>query len=59
MTPKDLIDRYETIGVAASSLGYSWQTVRNWQIHKRIPPRAQIVIESITGGKLKADKNVR
>lgn len=41
---------------AARRLGFTLQTFRNWRKHG-IPARAQIVIESLTEGKLKADGN--
>ena len=37
-----------------AAIGYTAMTVYTWQKAGAIPPRAQLVIEAITGGKLKA-----
>lgn len=58
MTPTQVVKHYGSITNAARELGFEYETVRGWAKGEppRIPPRTQIVIESITGGKLKADK---
>lgn len=40
----------------ASHIGYTSQAVNGWKLQNRIPHCAQVVIENITGGKLKATK---
>jgi hypothetical protein len=37
-------------------IGYTSQAVYTWRNNGVIPARAQIIIEAISGGKLKADK---
>ena len=54
MTPKQLIKKYETPLNAAHALGYTVQAVQVWIKKNRIPPRAQVLIEAMTGGDLKA-----
>ena len=57
MTPKDVIKHYDgSIPFAAYNLGFSDQAVRHWLAKKRIPFKTQLLIESLTGGKLKANK---
>lgn len=57
MTLKQLLDHYggSTIA-AAAALGYTEQAIRYWQEQKKIPYRAQRLIESVTAGKLVARK---
>ena len=37
-------------------IGYTSQAIYTWRNNNVIPHRAQLIIESISGGKLKADK---
>lgn len=57
MTLKQLLDYYGgSTTVAAAALGYTEQAIRYWQEKKKIPYRAQRLIETVTGGKLVARK---
>lgn len=39
-----------------AAIGYTAMTIYAWKNAGAIPKRAQLVIEAITGGKLKAEK---
>ncbi len=41
---------------AAYNLGFTDAALRKWKAKGTIPHRTQVLIESITAGKLKADK---
>lgn len=40
----------------ASHIGYTSQAVNGWKLKNRIPHCAQVAIENMAGGKLKASK---
>jgi hypothetical protein len=44
---------------AAYNLGFTDAALRKWKAKGAIPHRTQVLIESITAGKLKADKKVK
>ena len=56
MNTDQLIRHYKNEAEAAYRLGYHVNTVKIWIKDKRIPPKAQKLIEYFTAGKLKADK---
>jgi len=57
MTPEQVIKHYDNnLQFAAYNLGFTDAAIRKWKINGVIPHRTQRLIESITGGKLKADK---
>lgn len=57
MTPKQLIEHYGGSNLAAAlDLGYTEPAIRNWVVAKKIPYRAQQLIEAKTSGKLIARK---
>jgi len=59
MTPQQVLKHYDSSTTFAGyNLGYSEAAVKKWLAEDRIPHRTQVLIESITGGKLKADKKV-
>ena len=41
---------------AAYNLGFTDAALRKWKANGLIPHRTQVLIESLTGGKLRADK---
>ena len=55
----DLIKLYKSPVNAASALGVSRQVLHNWKIRRAIPAMRQYQIESLSRGKLKADRNDR
>lgn len=57
MTLKQLLDHYGGSNLAiALAIGYTEPAVRHWIKNKRIPYKAQRVIEAASGGKLIARK---
>ena len=57
MTPQEVIKHFDnSIPFVAYNLGYSEAAVRKWVTEKKVARRAQILIEALTRGKLKADK---
>lgn len=56
MTIKQLLNYYGSRREAAYRLGYSEAGVRKWEQENRIPPKAQALVERMSGGVLKADK---
>jgi len=55
MTFKDILKHFGTVDRASMSLHYTRMAIYNWQ-KRGIPYRTQIVIQAVTGGKLKAEK---
>lgn len=55
MTPKQIISHYKTPTAFQKATGYTMQSLRNWKKANAVPRRAQIVIESISCGALKAN----
>ncbi len=57
MTPKQLIEYYGGSNLAvAHAIGYTEPAIRHWINKKKIPYKAQRLIESVTNGKLVARK---
>lgn len=57
MTPAEVIKHYDgNLQFTAYNLGFTDAAIRKWKKKKKIPHRTQQLIESITGGKLKADR---
>ena len=57
MTPKQLLDHFGGSSLAAAAwLGYSEPAIRYWIKEKKIPYKAQRLIEAATSGKLIARK---
>lgn len=57
MTVDQVIKHYDgNMQFAAYNLGFTDAAIRKWKSENRIPHRTQQLIESLTGGKLKADK---
>lgn len=55
MTPKQLLEHYNgKHRDAAYHIGYSAAAIYDWIKRRKIPFRAQLAIETATGGKLKA-----
>lgn len=52
MTLKQLLDHFGDKRTAAFNIGYSEQAVDYWIKEKRIPFKAQRLIQAITNGKL-------
>ena len=60
MTPEQVIKHFDnSTTFAAYNLGYSEAAVKKWVKRGSVPKRAQDLIESTTGGKLKATKMQR
>ncbi len=55
MRYSDLIKHYGTVAEAAKKLGFTRAAIYYWR-NNTIPKRTQGLIESLTGGKLKAGK---
>ena len=57
MTPDQVIKHYDgNLQFTAYNLGFTDAAIRKWKVNGVIPHRTQLLIESLTGGKLKADK---
>lgn len=57
MTAQQVLKHYDnSTTFAGYNLGFSEAAVKKWVAEDRIPYRTQVLIESITGGKLKADR---
>jgi len=57
MTPKQLLEYYGGSNLAvAHAIGYTEPAIRHWINKKKIPYKAQRLIESVTNGKLVARK---
>lgn len=57
MTPEQVVKHYDgSIPFAAYNLKYSEAAVRGWVRNGVVPPKAQQLIEALTGGKLKETK---
>ena len=57
MTPKQLMDYYKGNRLAiAFAIGYTEPAIRHWENNGVIPYRAQLLVQSVTGGKLVARK---
>lgn len=56
MTADQIIKYYGGELQAAAAIGKSHQTIKNWLSGGRIPHNTQQFIQSVTLGKLKADK---
>lgn len=56
MTPQEVLDHYKTRIKAASDIGVTEQTIKNWIANNKVPQIAQLAIQTLTKGKLKADK---
>ena len=57
MNPQQVLKHYDnSTTFAAYNLGFSEPAVKKWVAENRIQRRTQVLIESLTGGKLKADK---
>jgi DNA-binding XRE family transcriptional regulator len=56
MTYKQVLDYYGTKEKAAAEIGVSVQTVINWEKSGNIPRITKLAIQTLTKGKLKAEK---
>lgn len=57
MTLKQLLDYYDGNNLAiALAIGYTEPAIRHWIKNKKIPYKAQQIIEAVTDGKLVARK---
>lgn len=56
MTPDDLLQFFGSPREAAAELGYTVQAINGWRRNGIIPTRAQQAIQTMTRGKLKAEK---
>ena len=57
MKPEQIVKHYDnSVLFAAYNIGYSEASVRGWLKSGVVPQKAQALIESLTGGKLRADK---
>jgi hypothetical protein len=57
MTPSQLVKHYDnSVLFTAYNLGYSEASVRGWVKIGTVPAKVQTLVESLTGGKLKAAK---
>lgn len=54
MKPKDLLKKYGTQRAIAIAFGYRPATISIWCKNKRIPYRAQLLIQAATDGGFKA-----
>ena len=55
MTPKQVVEFFETQRKAAKALGVTQQAVARWVSSGEVPSIRQYQIEKITNGKLKVD----
>lgn len=55
MKAQDIVDHYKNQTKAAAEIGVSEQCVRNWLKLDKVPRLAQLAIQVLTKGKLKAD----
>lgn len=55
MTPQDLIEYYGNAYRFSKLVPLSAQTFHNWVKKGKIPVRSQLMIETLTKGKLKAE----
>lgn len=58
MKPQDVIKYFGTQSAAAEALGFGQSSIANWVARGKVPPISQLKLEIITGGKLKADKQI-
>jgi len=57
MTPTQVVKHFDNnLQFAAYNLGFTDAAIRKWIANGKVPVRTQVLIEGITGGKLKADK---
>ena len=54
MLKKDVISHFGSVAKTAKALGYTPQAIYKWK--RRVPSRAQYVIQVVTGGKLQVDR---
>lgn len=54
MKPKDLLKKYKTQRAIAIAFDYTPATISIWCKNKRIPHRAQLIIQAASGGEFKA-----
>jgi predicted transcriptional regulator len=59
MKPSHLIKHFGSEIRAAKGIGVTRQAVNLWMKANRIPKQAQFMIELLTGGRLRADKELR
>lgn len=56
MSPEQVVKHFDnSIPFAAYNLDYSEASIRGWVKKGVVPPKAQKLIEALTGGKLKAN----
>ena len=58
MKPQDAIKHFGTQKALADKLGLGQSAVANWVAREQIPALSQLRIEALTGGKLKANKQI-
>lgn len=58
MTPKQALDHFGNQAAIAKAVGISQPSVFLWFKHGRIPDLAQLKIEHITRGELRADETI-
>lgn len=56
MLPKEALDFYKTKEKIAAELSISVQTFINWEKANKIPKLAQLAIQTLSKGKLKANE---
>ena len=56
MTAIELFNHYGSKVKAAAALGVSENTIRTWLIENNVPMMVQLAAETLTKGKLKADR---
>lgn len=56
MTLEEVVKYYRTNGAIACALGVTRQAINRWRRQGKVPIFSQIMLEKITGGKLKADE---
>lgn len=58
MKPNEIINHYGSPVKAAYKIGVSLQAVHNWINNGKVPRLSQLAIQTLTRGKLKADKDL-
>lgn len=58
MTPQQIIEHYGSPVRAASKIGVSLPAVHTWIKNGKVPRLSQLAIQTLTRGKLKADKDL-
>ena len=58
MTPTDVLNHYKTQQLAANALGLAQASIAKWLNKGVVPDLRQLQLERLTGGALKAEKNI-